>query len=133
MTTMNIGIDLDDVLAEFAASFIPYINDKYSTSFEFDEFTQYNSWEVMGLSFEEFHKRVHEFYDSDEFEFITPESEACKSIQKLSADHTLFVITSRPDSTLERTRQWVEKHTPQIETILHSNQFSLDDKNKVPK
>lgn len=130
---MKIGLDIDDVLAQFAAGFIPFINRKYGTTFAFHDFVDYNSWTVMDITQTEFHKRVYEFYDSDEFDLLEPEENAPESVKKLSREHTFIAVTSRPDRVRERTEQWINKHVPYIKTILHSNQFTLDNSASITK
>lgn len=45
---MRIGIDLDDVLAEFLEALIAYHNERYGTTLRTEDFMVYRFWEVWG-------------------------------------------------------------------------------------
>jgi uncharacterized protein len=131
---MNIGIDLDNVLADFQTTWLAYHNKHYGTSIRESDITVYNYGPIIGITTEEVVKRVYEFYDSPEFDDIIPEKGAQEAIPALSENHTLYIITSRPDRTIPRTRDWVERYFPDhIEKILHTNQFSTNPDGMVTK
>lgn len=54
---MRIGVDFDDVLADF----LPYHNEKYGTSFNFGGFFSFKYWEVIGGSREDAVRKVRDF------------------------------------------------------------------------
>lgn len=131
---MNIGIDLDNVLADFQTTWLAYHNKRYGTSFKGSDITIYDYAPIMHITSDEVVRRVYEFYESPEFEDIKPETGAVAAISVLSAKNTLFIITSRPDKTIERTRTWVETYFhDSFDEIIHTNQFSMDHDGTVTK
>lgn len=131
---MNIGIDLDNVLADFHTTWLAYHNKHYDTTITNENVTVYDYAPAIGISSEELVRRIYAFYESTEFEDIRPEKGSTSVIGRLSKKHKLYIITSRPDSTEVRTRQWLNRYFPdEIEKILHTNQFSLDHDGAVTK
>lgn len=109
---MNLGIDMDEVLADFHTSFIKYHNLFYGTSLTRDDFRTYHIDNTIGKSVEEAVNRVNDFHCSIYFQEITPIQDSVNSIDKLSQNNQLFVITSRPCFIEKETKMWLEKFFP---------------------
>ena len=130
MTHMNIGIDLDNVLADFQTTYLAFHNKYYGTTLTPKDITTFEYPPFMQITPEESEKRVYEFFESDEFDDIKPWKGSKDAIGKLSKKYSLYIVTSRPDST----NGWVDRYFPdQMDDILHSNQFLLDHDGKVTK
>ncbi len=131
---MNIGIDLDNVLADFQTTFLLFHNKYYGSTLTSRDITVFDYPPIMKITQEESTKRIFDFYESDEFEDIKPWKGSRKAVEALLNSHTLYIITSRPDSTIRRTKEWIDQYFPdQMDEILHSNQFSPDHDGKVTK
>tara|TARA_Y100000310_G_scaffold308672_1_gene352033 strand:+ start:698 stop:1297 length:600 start_codon:yes stop_codon:yes gene_type:complete len=108
---MKIGIDLDDVVCEFTRPYLEFHNEKFKTSFEFDEVTSHNLWEVLGLSFEETKLSIKEFQDNhlsvEDFPLF---SNVKEFIERLSENHTLHFITARPKEIINETKSFLDKN-----------------------
>lgn len=131
---MNIGIDIDDVLAEFASEILPFYNKKYGTSLSIDDIYTYDLSKIFHIDRQRVVERVYEFYKSKEFEHILPSKGAQDVLKVLKKQHTLFVITSRPDFITKITGNWINHYFPHtIEKILHSNQFSIESEKMIKK
>lgn len=50
---MNVGVDLDEVLADFLPSLMDYHNENYGTDFKKEDFHSYQFWHVWGGTREE--------------------------------------------------------------------------------
>jgi len=131
---MNIGIDIDDVLADFQKPWLAFYNKKYRTHFTPKDIYTYCYMTIFGIPLEEVHQRVYAFYRSKDFEYILPAKGSQKVINSLSKHHQLYVITSRPNWMSAKTETWVDTYfNGFITKIIHSNQFSLDETEKIPK
>ncbi len=107
---MKIGIDLDEVLADFMTALIKFHNDKYDTAFERHQFHSYRVFEIWGGTQEEADGEISEFYNTEYFEGIQPIPNAIESIDSLSKSHELSIITSRQNDISEKTLDWVNRH-----------------------
>ncbi len=118
MTIKRIGIDLDEVLADFVPSYINFHNLNFGTKIELASFTSFDLSEVYKTSREEVEIRVRKFYKSEEFHNLKPVRGAITAVKKLSKKFELFIITSRPEIVSESTLYWIKKHfTKQFKKI----------------
>ncbi len=126
---MKIGIDLDEVLADFLTALIKFHNDKYDTAFERDQFHSYRVFEIWGGTQEEADREIFEFYDTNYFNKIEPVPNAIENIDILSKKHELAIITSRQNEISEKTLDWVNKHFEnKFSGIYFTNQHSKKGK-----
>jgi len=107
---MIIGIDIDDVLADFMNSMIKYHNNKYNTGYSREDFKSYNLWETLGGNEEDAVKKIYDFYHTSHFDNIPPTEGSQEAVDKLSKDNTLRVITSRPYDIHDQTLSWLDRY-----------------------
>lgn len=131
---MNIGIDMDEVLAEFLDSVIEFHNYEFKTNYTKQDFFSYNYWEVWGGTYEEMLNKMELFYRSDYYKNIRPVNGSKEALIKLKSNgHKLFVITSRQIKFERETVSWLNKYFPEVFTsILFGNHFSTSGK-PIPK
>jgi 5'(3')-deoxyribonucleotidase len=55
---MRIGLDMDEVLAQFLASFIVFHNERYNTEYKLEDIDEFELWKVWGGSREEISERI---------------------------------------------------------------------------
>ena len=121
---MKIGIDIDEVVAEFVKGYLKKYTEKYEKSFDFEKIFSYNLWESLNITKEEAIKLADEFYDSEHFENIGLVSGAKESITKLSKDNELIFITSRPIKLKNITENFIKNNFKELLfRILFSNDF----------
>ncbi len=111
---MLIGIDIDDVMADFISPLIEFHNRRYGTSLKADDFHSYRFSEVWGGTDEEGIRKVFEFCNSRYFAGIKPADGAVEAIGKLSKKFDLVSLTSRPVELEPKTLEWLEKYFPGI-------------------
>jgi len=109
---MLIGIDMDDVLADFINPLIKFHNEVYGTSLTKEQVFSYAFWEVWGGTREEAIRKVAEFHKSNYYDLIQPTPGAVNAVGHLRKDHGLVVITSRPDNVREKTFEWIKRYFP---------------------
>jgi hypothetical protein len=109
---MKIGIDLDDVLAEFVSPLLRFINERYGTSYKKEDVTDYRLEKVWECTPEEAIRRLNMFYRSAYFEDLPPMPGSNEGIKYLYKHNNLFIITSRPPFLQEETREWISTYFP---------------------
>ena len=109
---MKIGIDIDEVLADFMSSFVNYYNKEESTNIKRSDFESYLLWKTIGGTKESTIQRVYEFYNSPEFNKIRPVKDSQYSVNVLNKESELIVITSRPHEMHDKTIEWLDNHFP---------------------
>jgi uncharacterized HAD superfamily protein len=122
---MKIGIDIDEVISEFVRPYLEFHNNKFNTNYFFEDIQNHLFWEDLGFSNDELQKHFDEFNDK----FLTLENMpflegAKESIDFLSKNNNLFIISSRPKKTWERTHSFFEKNFPENNfKIIFSNEI----------
>jgi len=110
---IKIGIDIDEVLADFMNPLIKFHNNRYGTSFKRNDFASYNLWETWGGTKEEASQKIHDFYDSNYFsEGVNPIYGSLMTISLLNSNNNLFVITSRNEKIKNKTVSWIGDYFP---------------------
>jgi len=112
---MLIGIDLDEVLADFTGAFVKYYNDSYGTNLTREQFFTLEYGKVLNLNSEETHKRITEFGNSEYFLEIQPVRDSIEGINFLSQGNKIVVVTARNEELYGRfiygkSRSWVDKY-----------------------
>ena len=122
---MNIGIDLDEVLADFLSALLVYHNADYGTSIGREQFRSYRFWETWGGSREEAIQKVYAFHKTLYFRNIEPVKDSQKSVAKLRENNNLFVVTSRQDDVAQETLSWIAEHFPSaFSAVYFTNHYS---------
>jgi len=123
---MNIGIDLDSVIADIMPPLMTFFNLKYKTNYSLKDFKQYDLFPLWKVTYKESLRQFMAFYESEYFIGIKPVVNSVKGIDYLSKRHQLHVITSRPTTTIEKTTKWINKFFPnKFKSIYHTNQVSI--------
>jgi hypothetical protein len=116
---MKIGIDLDDVLCDFATAFVVYHNDIYSTTLTKEDMWSYKFWDVLNISQEEAVKRVYDFQRTSRMMNIQPIPGAKRAVDSLRKNHGLSIITARDVEFDDITQHWLSRHFPDIFSDIH--------------
>lgn len=105
----TIAVDIDEVLAAFAESFVEFSNRRWGTHLTVDDWTEH--WaEMWGVDYEEEKRRAIEIRGSDMFLNFRHSSEAKPVLQALKENHNLVIVTSRHRSIANQTTDWIDKH-----------------------
>jgi 5'(3')-deoxyribonucleotidase len=120
---MKIGIDIDEVIADFLSGMIDYHNKNYGTNLKPEDFKSYDFWHVWGGSKEDTIAKVFEFYESDVFKNLNPIDDSISAVNQLMSDFEIAIITARPEHISKYTEQWLEKHFSNKIEIHHTTDF----------
>jgi uncharacterized HAD superfamily protein len=122
-----IAVDIDEVLMPHFQDLINYYNRLYGTRLTLADNHPKDTKGWGTDSREEAIKRVQKFFETDEFKNSQPFEEAMESIKKLAERFTLVIVTSRDGIIEETTRNWLDKHFPQLFHDAHfTGLYSLD-------
>ncbi len=126
---MKIGIDIDDVLAEFITPLLEYTNSLYNINLRVEEINSYGLRKFWKCSKEEELNRLEKFYKTNKFNNnIKPLKGAQEGVKKLKENgDELYLISSRPNKLHENTAKWIEKHYwNKFSGLYLTNQSSLN-------
>jgi uncharacterized HAD superfamily protein len=123
---MTIGIDIDDVIADFIPALLLFHNDRYGTNLTYEEFHNNEGWyKIWGGTEDDDIRKVYEFYETDHFYGLPVVSDANEILRKLKINHKLILITAREETIAQPTLNWIEKHFPEIFDSVHfTNSYS---------
>ena len=100
---MNIGIDIDEVLASMFPTLLEWHNREYGTKVGYHDCTSYKLWEVWGGTKDEAIDKTHEFFLTTDFRNIKPIHGAQEGVEVLSKLGEIVAITSRPEVVYDET------------------------------
>lgn len=106
-----IAVDIDDVLANNAAGFVAFSNDKWGTKLTVDEYEEH--WaRVWGIEHDlkELTRRRDTFVGSGVHRNFSSVDSAHDVLRRLSSRYELHVVTSRLLTMKDDTSQWLTEH-----------------------
>lgn len=110
---MKIAIDIDEVISEFVKPYLEFHNNKFNTNHSFENINNHLFWKDLGFPQEKMQTYFDEFQDRPLFLENMPFLEGAKeSINFLSKNNDLFIISSRPKKIWERTHGFFERNFP---------------------
>lgn len=129
---MHVGVDIDDVLADFQNSFARFLNTHHGFSLTRDHFcTTYYS-DILGCTFEQSLKYLDSYGDHPAFWEIQPLPGAVDGIKALTSRHTLTVVTARPLTRKAATLDFLDRHFGNpFQDVLFTN--AINGKHTVSK
>jgi 5'(3')-deoxyribonucleotidase len=115
----TIAVDIDDVLAAHADSFVAYSNKKWGTSLKPDDYDEH--WaEMWRIDDAESNRRREEIIKDKLFLTYPFFPDASPVLRQLSKSYKLVVLTSRHKGIIEDTAQWIGKEYGDIFEEVHS-------------
>lgn len=107
---MNIGVDLDEVLALFIEDFLDWNNKEYGTVLKLSDITTFGLYQFLGCSKEEEYERFAKFNEVHPPSMLVPVEDSVDCIAELSKSHKLFSVSSRQYSIFDETIQFLYAH-----------------------
>lgn len=115
MTRKTIAIDIDDVLADNAAGFVAFSNERWGTTLRPEDYDEH--WAMLWqVDHEEVERRATAFHESGILKTYRYIDTALSVLKRLSIDYDLIIVTSRRLQVREDTIAWLHKHYPGIFT-----------------
>ncbi|HLC33355.1 MAG TPA: hypothetical protein VJJ82_06005 [Candidatus Nanoarchaeia archaeon] len=127
-----VGVDIDEVLAEYAQTFCSFHNKKYNTNKSMDTAQKYAFREIFGISDDEVSKKMSEFHETQEFKALPLVPGAKEGIMQLSTE--LIAITVRSPSIHQHTKEWLNTHFPgKIKDVKFARNIHMGEKSGKSK
>ena len=126
-----LAIDIDEVLMPHFGDLISWYNQEFGTQLTlYDNHpTDPGNWGTNSI--EEAVRRVHHFYDTQEFLSSKPYVETRGVLARLGVDYELIVVTARDALLEEITLHWLEEHFSEVFSQVHfTKHFNLDGKRR---
>lgn len=123
---MKIGIDLDEVTADFFEALLKYYNKKYGRNDKAEDFKEWKWWPVWGIERGEAIKRADLFHEEHRVEEVLPVEGAFEGINKLLQNNELFIITARPSRFKNKVESWIKYHLKREIKVIHARDFHKD-------
>lgn len=118
MAKQIIAVDIDDVLAPSAQSFIAFSNETWGTSLTIDDYSE--DWtRLWQVDHEEAMKRSDVVHSSAFWHQEPRQDDAQRVLRKLAGQYRLVVTTSRRSQLKQHTLVWIEKHFGDIFENVH--------------
>jgi len=131
---MKIGIDLDDVLADFLGSFINYYNLRFRTAYTKEDFTDFNLSKVLSMDQESTQKLISDFWHRSCLSSkIKPIEGSVENLNKLKYFGELNIITSRQQKLKEKTIDWVEEYFKNVFKEIYFSNHAYFEYKGLPK
>jgi uncharacterized HAD superfamily protein len=113
-----IAVDIDDVLANHAESFVNFSNERWGTHLTVEDYDEHwaEMWQIDNTETE---ARANVFRDSGIISEYDHTDEALPILTSLSRNYQLIVITSRRIQMEKETRAWIANHYPGVFTEIH--------------
>jgi hypothetical protein len=107
----TIAVDLDEVLGGFLPALTAWHNRVHGTCFAIDDYRSYAYCDLWGGSNAETVRKVHAFFDSEEFATgVRPIAKAAEVLRSFLGRCRFFVVTSRQHVIAEQTAAWIAEH-----------------------
>ncbi|KZT36022.1 hypothetical protein SISSUDRAFT_1076617 [Sistotremastrum suecicum HHB10207 ss-3] len=120
-STRVIACDLDDVLCQTNLAVAQWHNARYGTQMTLDEFYYYHYWKNPHWGTpDETLAKVHEFYESKDFQELRPVDGAKEGLETLrDMGFSVQIVTARAGGHQVETEAWLEKHFPGLVNKVH--------------
>ena len=116
---MKIAIDYDDVLIPFMESFLAWYNEREGTELRATDNIDYDLSVAFGHNIQYWVDQINVFHASGASAMTDPFAGALQSIDRLSRDHDLVIMTSRPSIHRAHLEGWVERHAGDVIQDIH--------------
>lgn len=104
-----VGVDIDEVLAEYAATFCEFHNKRYGTNVSMKEAKAYSFWRNFNTTDADIRNKMNEFHETEEFKLIPPVPGAKEHLATLPVSK-IIAITVRSNEIESQTKTWLETH-----------------------
>jgi uncharacterized HAD superfamily protein len=107
--TMRIAVDLDSVLADTMATFCRILNERHSTQYTVESFTQWNAWQIADITKDEFFRTLDEAWLQWQTVPATEEKLTDK-VKLLRSFGKVDIVTGRSQETVPYATLWLKEH-----------------------
>lgn len=127
---MTIAIDMDNVLCNLQEVVVKLFNERYSTKYTIENFTDYDVAQILPKNEAILMKSIYS--EDDLYSNITPLPGAQNAVEKLiNAGHQVYVVSDIIPKTYAEKVEWLKFYFPQIDeshivAMKHKHLFRCD-------
>ena len=123
---MRIGLDVDEVLAEFLRGMLPWLREEYGVDVAWRDMHTNAFYEAWHVPEDVARERIDRFLESRVFKELDRVPGSRASVARLAGEHSLVVVTSRPLYVESVTRQWlVKRYGDVFDEVLLTNSHGV--------
>lgn len=124
---MNIYIDFDDCLCETAKSFSNMVKRMFDIDVPYEKIHYFDLKKSFGLTDEQYERMMIEGHTRDVLLSYEETPLATEVVNKWIDDgHEVYIITGRPYSAYEASREWLDKHGLDRVKLFCLNKYGRD-------
>lgn len=109
---MRLGIDMDGVIADFNSGWVARYNDEHHASVDLDDIDHWDA--IPGLThfrhMGEFWRWASDLDGASLFRHLDPYPGAIEALERLSRDHEIVIVTTKPGFAVHDTYEWIAEH-----------------------
>ncbi len=124
---MNIYVDFDDCLCETARHFSVLVKDLFDVEVPYEEIKYFDLQKSFSLTQEQYEKMMIEAHTPEvllKYEETPGASETINSW--IDQGHDVSIVTGRPDSAYQASRQWLDQHGLERVKLFCLNKYGRD-------
>ena len=108
---MNIYVDFDDCLCETALHFSQLVKEMFDVDVPYEDIRFFNLQKSFSLTDEQYQEMMIKAHTPEVLLTYQETPGATETINKwLDEGHNVYIITGRPYSAYEASRQWLDEH-----------------------
>ncbi len=124
---MNVYIDFDDVLCETARAFVDIVKRLYDIDVPYEDVEFFDLQKSFGLTAEQYEKMMMEGHLPEVLRGYEETDGATRVVNKwIDEGHNVYIITGRPYSAYEPSRQWLDAHGLERAKLFCLNKYGRD-------
>ena len=124
---MNIYVDFDDCLCETARFFSALVEDLFGKIVPYEEIRYFELQKSFFLTEEQYEKMMIEAHTAKSLLSFQETPGAVTTINRwLDAGHDVSIITGRPYSAYEASREWLDEHALERVRLYCLNKYGRD-------
>lgn len=124
---MNIYVDFDDCLCETARNFSKLVKELFGMIVPYEDIRFFDLQRTFSLTQEQYEHMMTEAHQPDVLLSYeeTPGASAVVN-EWIDSGHNVSVITGRPESSYEASREWLDRHGLERVTLYCLNKYGRD-------
>ncbi len=112
---MKIGVDIDGVVANFVASFIPLVQQRLGLTLREEDIYVHDLYLVLGILPDTAMKLIRDTIRCD----LEPYPGAIRGLSRLRQRHEVTLVTARPPDMTDITEKWLARRKVPHDHLLH--------------
>ena len=131
---MKIAVDIDEVVVDLVHAILPFFNEHTGKKIKFEDVYAYKFTKVYDISRKTELKIVTDFYRTPEFDYLESIPGALSSLEHLSRQHELVLLTARFGAGKQKTPHWFATNLPNLNLpIIYAGDYQEEHHERLTK